>query len=88
MLPFRTEIRNTPKEQTLKIYLSNIGMDKQIKELLKSLDGVKQVEIQKSLARNRVEENVTIYTEDDVNINDLKVHIENILTSYFNEYSH
>lgn len=88
MLPFRTEIRNTPKEQTLIIYLSNIGMDKQIKELLKSLDGVKQVEIQKSLARNRVEENVTIYTEDDVNINDLKIHIENILTSYFNEYSH
>lgn len=83
MLPFRTEIRNSPKEQTLKIYLSDITLDAELKGLLENIIGVRAVEIQKSLSRNRVAENITVFREEKMSINDLKEKVDAFLTSYF-----
>ena len=53
MLSYRTEIRNSPKEQTLKIYLSDISLDEELQGLLENINGVRMVEVQKSVSRNR-----------------------------------
>lgn len=83
MLPYRSEIRNSPKEQTIKIYLSDITLDQQLKILLEKVKGVRIVEVQESLSRNRVKENLTIYRNEDVSINILKEKIDDFLESYF-----
>lgn len=83
MLPYRTEIRNSPKEQTIKIYLSDISLDHGLKNLLEKIQGTRAVEVQESLSRNRVEENITIYREEDISINILKEKIDDFLESYF-----
>lgn len=83
MLPFRTEIRNSPKEQTLKIYLSDISLDTELKGLLENIIGVRTVEIQKSVSRNRVAENLTVFREEKMSINDLKEKVDAFLTSFF-----
>tara|TARA_B100000809_G_scaffold32497_2_gene28409 strand:+ start:28161 stop:28427 length:267 start_codon:yes stop_codon:yes gene_type:complete len=83
MLPFRTEIRNSPKEQTLKIYLSNISLDKELEILLEKINGVRMVEVQESLSRNRAEENITVFRNDDISINILKEKVDDFLESYF-----
>lgn len=83
MLAYRTELRNSPKEQTIKIYLSNTSLDNTIKELIQKINGVRLVELQDSLSRNRVEENITIYRNTDISINILKEKIDDFLESYF-----
>lgn len=83
MLPFRTEIRNSPKEQTIKIYVKDIAIYADIKNMLDKVGGIKFVEIQDSLSRNRVDKNITIFRNDGVNINDLKLTIDGLLDSYF-----
>ncbi|OIQ36203.1 MAG: hypothetical protein BM563_11265 [Bacteroidetes bacterium MedPE-SWsnd-G1] len=83
MLPFRTEIRNSPKEQTIKIYVKDITIYTDIKNMLDKVGGIKFVEIQDSLSRNRVDKNITIFRNDGVNINDLKLTIDGLLDSYF-----
>lgn len=83
MLPFRTEIRNSPKEQTIKIYLSDTNLDTQLKSLIEKINGVRIVEVQESLSRNRVEENITIFRNDDISINILKEKVDDFLDSYF-----
>ena len=65
MLPYRTEIRNSPKEQTLKIYLTDISLDEELKNLLDNIDGVRLVEVQESISRNRVKENVTVFRKEN-----------------------
>ncbi|AOW21510.1 hypothetical protein [Urechidicola croceus] len=83
MLPFRTEIRNSPKEQTIKIYVNDVSLDTNIMKMLASLNEIKLVEIQQSVARNRVSKNVTIYAKEEVDINDLHQQIEEVLMNYF-----
>jgi hypothetical protein len=83
MLPYRSEIRNSPKEQTIKIYLSDISLDAQLKSLLEKINGVRIVEVQKSLSRNRAEENLTVFRNDDISVNILKEKIDDFLESYF-----
>ena len=83
MLPFRSEIRNSPKEQTIKIYLSDTEMDREIKDLLLVMDEIRLIEIQNSIARNRVGENVTVYRNEGVDINELKTKMDNLLKAYF-----
>ena len=83
MLPFRTEIRNSPKEQTLKIYLSDSSLVIALKNLLENINGVRIVEVQESFSRNRVEENVTVYRNENVSINTLKEEIDAFLGIYF-----
>ena len=88
MLPFRTEIRNTPREQTIKVYLSDCDMNEQLKERLTNLQGIESIEIQKSLARNRMSENITVFKTSNVNINELKQLIDVDLQNFYNEYCH
>jgi len=83
MLPYRTEIRNSPKEQTLKIYLNDISLDEELKDLLDTIDGVRLVEVQESISRNRVEENVTVFRKEDTSINVLKEKVDAFLDNYF-----
>ena len=87
MLAFRTEIRNSPKEQTLKIYLSDTTLDIALKNLLENINGVRVVEVQESISRNRVEENVTVLKNEDLSINTLKERIDAFLEIYFEEVS-
>jgi hypothetical protein len=83
MLPFRTEIRNTPQEQTIKVYVQDRSLDDGIKKMLERIETVKLVEVQPSLSRNRVEKNITIFGVEGVDINDLKTTIDILLDSYF-----
>ncbi len=85
MLPFRTEIRNSPKEQTLKIYLSDISLDIELQGLLEEIEGVRMAEVQTSMSRNRVPENLTVFREDTISINDLKDKIDSFLNSFFDQ---
>ena len=83
MLPFRTEISNSPKEQTLLVYLNDITLDSELKELIEKIKGVRLVEIESSVSRNRVAENITIYKEPEVKMNDLSDKINEFLDGYF-----
>jgi len=83
MLPFRTEIRNSPREQTLKIYLNDTSFMKGLKNLLENIKGVRIVEIQESFSRNRVAQNVTIYRKEKHSINALKDKVDTFLGGYF-----
>lgn len=83
MLPFRTEIRNTPQVQTIKVYVKDISLDGAIKKMLENIDTIAQVEVQPSLSRNRTEKNITIFKKEGVDINDLKTTIDILLNSYF-----
>lgn len=83
MLPFRTEIRNSPNCQTLKVYIKDISCDKECKDLLNSISGIDTIEIQKSVSRNRVEENLTIYMNDDADVNRVQELVENKLDMHF-----
>ena len=83
MLPYRSEIRNSPKEQTIKIYLSDISLYQQLKTLLEKIKGVRIVEVQESMSRNRVKENLTIFRDEDISINILKEKVDDFLESYF-----
>ncbi|MGY5352294.1 hypothetical protein ACXGQW_06995 [Wenyingzhuangia sp. IMCC45533] len=83
MLPFRTEIRNNPKRQTIKIYMNDTSCDVECKELLNDIGGIEFIEIQESVSRNRVEENLTVFVKDDADVNRVKELIENKLDSHF-----
>jgi type III secretory pathway lipoprotein EscJ len=85
MLPFRTEIRNSPKEQTLKIYLSDISLDIELQGLLEEIEGVRMAEVQTSMSRNRGPENLTVFREDRISINDLKDKIDSFLNCFFDQ---
>lgn len=83
MLPFRTEIRNNPKTQTLKVYLNNTSCDIECKDLLRKVNGVESIEIQESISRNRVKENLTVFIKENSDINRVKLLIENMLDNHF-----
>ncbi len=83
MVPFRTEIRNSPKEQTIKVYLNDISLDQQVKAFLNKISDIKLIEIQNSVAQNRAEENLTVFKKEGVDINQLKKEIDQQLGTYF-----
>ena len=83
MLPFRSEIRNSPKEQTIKIYVKDISLDDSIKKMLEKIDTIDLVEIQESVSRDRVGINITIFITEGTNINLLKTEIDELLDSFF-----
>ena len=83
MLPFRTEIRNSPKCQTLKVYINDTSCDQECKDILNNISGIESIEIQKSVSRNRVEENLTIYMKDDADVNRVQQLVENKLDQHF-----
>lgn len=83
MLPFRTEIRNSPTQQTIKVFLSDESLDNNVKNYLESFNEVELIEIRKSVERNRVSENITIFRKDGVDINSLQTRINEGLNRYF-----
>jgi len=85
MLPFRSEIRNSPTQQTIKIFLSDESLDSNIKNYLENFNEIDLIEIRKSVERNRVKENITIFRKEGVDITSLKSKIDNSLNQYFED---
>ncbi len=85
MLPFRSEIRNSPTRPTLKIYLSDESLDEKIKEHLEGVQEIEMIELRESIGRNRSHENITVFFKDDVDIVKTKTRIDTILEAYFEE---
>ena len=79
-LPFRTEIRNSPTQQTVKVFLSDESFDDDVKNHLETLNDIALIEIRKSVERNRVSKNITIFRKEGVDIIDLQHSINDSLT--------
>ncbi len=84
MVPFRSEIRNSPTQQTIKIFLSDESLDIDVKGYLEGFTDIELIEIRKSVERNRVKENITVFRKDGVCINSLQDKINISLAGYFN----
>lgn len=85
MLPFRSEIRNSPSQPTIKIFLSDESLDAKIKNHLEHFNEIELIEIRESVGQNRGVENITIFLKDDVDINKMKQSIDSSLWWYFEE---
>lgn len=83
MRAFRSEIRNSPREQTIKVFLKEAIFNRKIKSYLNKVKGVKFIEIRESIERNRVSEHLTIYKQESTNINDLHDALKQRLYNYF-----
>lgn len=83
MLPFRSEIRNSPSRQAIKIFLSDQSLDESIKKHLEHFDEIDSIEITESIGQNRVHENITIFLKDDIDIAKMKSSIDSSLWWYF-----
>lgn len=84
MIPYRSEIRNSPTQQTIKIFLNDQSLDTHVKSYLENFTDIELIEIRKSVERNRVQENITVFRKDGVCINSLQDKINNSLAGYFN----
>ncbi|KAB1068323.1 hypothetical protein F6U93_06380 [Tamlana haliotis] len=85
MLPFRSEIRNSPSHPTIKIFLSDEALVPRIKKHLDHFDDVELVEIRKTYGRNREGDNLTIFLKDHADITKMKSSIDSSLWWYFEE---
>ncbi|GGD22672.1 hypothetical protein GCM10011368_25910 [Hyunsoonleella pacifica] len=85
MLPFRSEIRNSPTQPTIKIFLGDESLDTRIKKHLEHFNEVDTVEIRKSVERNRVGEHLTVFFKDNVDVCRMKTSIDSSLWWYFEE---
>ena len=83
MLAFRTEIRNSPTEQTIKIFLKDIAQNAKVKQRLEAMGDIKLVEIRQSVERNRVSEHLTVFRKKGVDINELQGTLKIYLKKYF-----
>jgi len=85
MLPFRSEIRNSPSQPTIKIFLSNESLDSRIKKHLEYFKEIDYIEIRESIEQTESTENLTIFLKDDVDISKIKQSIDSSLWWYFEE---
>ncbi|MFL1010856.1 hypothetical protein [Flavisericum labens] len=85
MLPFRSEIRNSPKTPTIKIFLSDESLDERIKKHLEHFKEIESIEIRESVEQNRANENITVFLNEDVDIDKMKQAIDSSLWWYFEE---
>ncbi|OBQ57247.1 hypothetical protein JJL45_00785 [Tamlana sp. s12] len=85
MLPFRSEIRNSPSHPTIKIFLSDETLVPRVKKHLEHFEDIEYSEIRKTHGRNREEDNITVFLKDHVDINKLKSSIDSSLWWYFEE---
>lgn len=85
MLPFRSEIRNSPTQPTIKIFLSDESLDARIKKHLEHFKEIEVIEIRESVEQNRVGENLTVFLKDDADISKMKSSIDSSLWWYFEE---
>jgi hypothetical protein len=72
MLPFRSEIRNSPSQATIKIFLSDESLDVRIKKHLEHFSEIEEIEIRESVEQTESTENLTIFLKDDVDISKMK----------------
>lgn len=84
-LPFRSEIRNSPSQLTIKIFLSDESLDDKIKSHLERFDEIDSIEIQESIEQNRADESITIFLKNDIDIVKMKSTIDSSLWWYFEE---
>lgn len=85
MLPFTSEIRNSPTQPTIKIFLSDESLDARIKKHLEHFKEIEVIEIRESVEQNRVGENLTVFLKDDADITKMKSSIDSSLWWYFEE---
>ncbi|MCB4799775.1 hypothetical protein LG651_01700 [Tamlana sp. 62-3] len=85
MLPFRSEIRNSPTQPTIKIFLGDESLDARIKNHLEHFNEIETIEIRESIGRNRANENLTVFLKDEVDINKMKSSIDSSLWWYFEQ---
>jgi hypothetical protein len=85
MLPFRSEIRNSPSKQTIKIFLSDESLDSKIKKHLQHFNEIDLIETRESIGQNRVGKNITVFLKDDTDITKIKSSIDSSLWWYFEE---
>ncbi|GAA4889392.1 hypothetical protein GCM10023311_11790 [Flaviramulus aquimarinus] len=85
MLPFRSEIRNSPTQPTIKIFLSDESLDGRIKKHLEHFNEIEMIEIRESIGQNRVGENITVFLKENIDINKMKQSIDSSLWWYFEE---
>ena len=85
MQPFRSEIRNSPTQSTIKIFLSDESLDDRIKKHLEHFNEIETIEIIESISQNRAGESITVYLKEDVDINIMKQSIDSSLWWYFEE---
>ncbi|WP_136480423.1 hypothetical protein [Cognatitamlana onchidii] len=85
MLPFRSEIRNSPTQPTIKVFLTDESLDARIKKHLEHFKEIETIEIRETHGQNRAGENITIFLKDHVDINKMKASIDSSLWWYFEE---
>ena len=85
MKPFRSEIRNSPTQQTIKVFLSDESLDSKIKSHLEGFEEIDFIEIRESVGRNRADENITIFIKEGADINKVKASVDSRLWWYFEE---
>jgi predicted glycosyl hydrolase (DUF1957 family) len=85
MLPFRSEIRNSPTQPTIKVFLSDESLDARVKKHLEHFKEIENIEIREIIGQNRVSENITIFLKEGVDINKMKQSIDSSLWWYFEE---
>jgi len=85
MKAFRSEIRNSPSQQTIKIFLSDESLGAKIKKHLEHFNEIEMIEIRESIGQNRVGENITVFLKDNVDIIKIKQSIDSSLWWYFEE---
>lgn len=83
LVPFRSEIRNSPTRQTIKIFLSDESLDGKIKNHLEHFTEIDIIEINETVEQNLADENLTIFLKDSADINRMKVSIDSSLWWYF-----
>ena len=83
--PFRSEIRNSPNVQTIKIYLSDESLDSKIKRHLENFTEIDLIEINETVEQDRADESLTIFIKQVVDINRIKATIDSSLWWYFEE---
>ena len=83
LVPFRSEIRNSPTTQTIKIFLSDESLDGKIKNHLEHFTEIDLIEINETVEQNLADENLTIFLKDSLDINRMKASIDSSLWWYF-----
>ena len=83
--PFRSEIRNSPTQQTIKIFLIDESLDDKIKNHLEHFSEIELIEVNETVEQNHSSENLTVFLKDLVDINRMKASIDSSLWWYFEE---
>ena len=83
--PFRSEIRTSPTQQTIKIFLIDESLDGKIKNHLEHFSEIELIEVNETVEQNHSSENLTVFLKDLVDINRMKASIDSSLWWYFEE---